>query len=557
MKTTAMSSLQSGFSLIELMVALLVMVVISTAVMRSLSGLQDPSFYQQTAERVQAVKDAIIKVQTVNGVPTVSGFVADMGRLPNNLRELLDNSAGNPVWATGACSVTGYTDQFSCGNNSGTWAPYPGNTGIGWRGPYIQASKNPSQADAFTDGWGRDYQEPGTAQGSCASQHWLLDVDNTARCHVDDLSNYGWRFDTLDPPTQTTPPYTYNSNLLNLQSYGSDMLQGQLDNTNQYQYDYPPSANQPVIKKQDWQFDLGPTAIGVTVNLSHTNFNPSTFTATQSSDIQTLCNIVGGTWATPNCIINSTLCGVLGGTWNGTTNTSGTCSLTQQPLQSLCTSASANGSWSNSSSQCTLTTLSSSDCTSLGGSYSSGICTLPAPPLLATTCNSFIGTSSSPCTLPTGSTIFSNTTGISGISGFCSAIGGYWNSNKCIIEAPFSNNLQTICLNIFYRNSTVTPPIVTATTKAAIQNDGQPHTVSFSGFSVYDQSGAVVIDNTNPASPHPVPIPIGQNAISVTQANSDGTCTGTPWNNAPFPANHPSTPILQTFLPGLPLIFNW
>lgn len=47
--------------------------------------------------------------KTVNGQAVMSGFVADMGRLPTCLRELLEpfncntGSAYNQPWATGTC----------------------------------------------------------------------------------------------------------------------------------------------------------------------------------------------------------------------------------------------------------------------------------------------------------------------------------------------------------------------------------------------------------------------------------------------------------------------
>ena len=568
MKTTAMSSLQKGFSLIELMVALLVMVVISTAVMRSLSGLQDPSFYQQTADRVQAIKDAIIKVQTVNGIPTVSGFVADMGRLPNNLRELLDNSAGNPVWATGACSVAGYTDQLSC---TGTWTPYPGNIGIGWRGPYIQTSKSPSQPDAFTDGWGRDYQEPGTAQGSCPSQHWLLDMDNTARCHVDDLSNYGWRSDNRVPSDPSLAQTGTNTNLLNLQSYGSDGIPDSIRTpTDLYQPDYP--ASQPVIQQQGWQFNLGSIIGG---NLSPTsitiNMRASGVAFISISGNSALCGMAAGIMNVTNCNVTQDMCSILNGIW---TSSSSSCTFTAMPLQSLCTNS--GGSW-DGTSKCTIV-MDQITCSTLNGSYSSPQCTQTAAsyssaPTLNDTCINLLGGSTPLCTF-TGSTTIS-------IAGLCKTFGGAWNNSNsvCTVGAPLLLGLsqtctsgsyieqsslcqmlktQSICLNVFYRYTSTSPPyaqIAVATAPATVSSDGQLHALGFQGFSVYDLSGTQLINNLS--AQNPVAIPAGQNAISVTQANSDGTCTGTPWNNAPYPANHPSTPVLQTFLPSLPLIFNW
>ena len=637
----------NGFTLIELMVVLTILAVTATILIKSSVGLQDQGRYDQTVDRVNKIKQAIVNVQTVNGVPTVSGFVADMGRLPVCLRELLDGNQCNsnsptlsdPAWGViGLCSVpptyatqaicnlasgtwgaigscvnvatgiTTFTDLATCNSAPGTWRQLT--MSVGWNGPYLQTSNNPAQPYAFSDGWGNDYAFPSTttASTSCAAPYSLITFpNNQSNCADLDTFNYGWRFDSYDPPNQATPPNattTYNY-LLNLQSYGSDGLPDAITTTNEpYQADYPatnisqPAATPPLIHLQDWLFNLGteltvlnsnsyqprlqPTS--VTINLSHTSPGPLTFTAT-TADLPTVCTMVGGTWTTPNCMINSTLCGVLGGTWNGTSTTNGSCTLYQQPLQSLCTSRSAGGSWSSASGgQCTLTTLSSPNCALLNGTYANGSCTIPAPttplPTLATTCAKLSG-SGTPCQLNSTTPIFSNAAGVSGISDFCAAIGAYWNPTAltCFIAAPLlpftpsaciangsAQCTQNICLNIFYRNLSAATPIVVATASATVTNDGQPHVLGFQGFSVYDLSGGAVIDNSNPANPPlPVPIPVGQNAISVTQANSDGSlCKATPgttpilpWTNPAYPANHPAGPVPQTFLPGLPLIFNW
>jgi hypothetical protein len=91
--------------------------------------------------------------------------------------------------------------------------------------------------------------------------------------------------------------------------------------------------------------------------------------------------------------------------------------------------------------------------------------------------------------------------------------------------------------------------MVIARSSSTIPNDGQPHDVSFSSFTATDLSSA---HNAVPAL-----VSAGQNAISITQADSDGNCSATSYQNAPYPANHPTTPVLQTFRPGVPLIFNW
>ena len=590
-RSLGMGKKSHGFTLIELMVALTIMAITATILIKSTSGLQDQGRYNQTVDRVNQIKQAIVNVQTVNGVPQVSGFVADMGRLPYCVHELLTNNSpcnGSndlPWGVIGFCgATTTYTTLANCTSGwSSLTNPLPNTMGAFWNGPYLQTSNSPTQSYAFTDGWGNDYAFPSimSASTSCSTPYSLISFpDNQSNCAELDNYNYGWRFDYYDPPNQTST----TNYLLNLQSYGSDGLPDTIDtNASAYQTDYPADANQPVIHLQDWLFNLGFVATtlnsgstqqlqptSVTINLTHTNPSPFSFSASKSTDIQTVCNIVGGTGSSSssayNCTMNQTLCATMGGSWNPSSGT-GTCTLTQQPLQSLCTGGSANGTWSNANGgQCTLTSLSATNCGLLNNttyvSYSNS-CTFPPSstlPILSTTCTNFSGTwSGSTCSLTNGTTIFSNTSGISGISDFCSAIGGYWNisASTCFIAAPLlpltpPAFISNICLNIFYRNitaSTITP-IVVATSTATVTNDGQPHVVNFSNFSVYDLN-ATALSTT-------ALVPVGQNAISVTSLDNNGVCSGPVGTGVvTYPANHSSSPIPQTFLPGQPLIFNW
>ena len=122
----------NGFTLIELMVVLTILAITATILIQSTSGLQDQGRYNQTVDRVNQIKQAIVNVTTVNGVPQVSGFVADMGRLPHCLQELLTNyytcngtSGSDPAWSLiGSCvggSAPPYTTQANCLSSGGAW----------------------------------------------------------------------------------------------------------------------------------------------------------------------------------------------------------------------------------------------------------------------------------------------------------------------------------------------------------------------------------------------------------------------------------------------------
>lgn len=160
---------QSGLTLLELTVTLLILAMLSTVALQSTGGLQDQARFEQTQNRLHMIREAILgdPRKTVNGRAVVSGFVADMGRLPNDLRELLDGT-GLPVYAIDPLTGLGY----------------------GWRGPYLPSSQNPAHPDAFTDGWGRE------AQGYCSDLNYTNQLDCTTGGGTWTLDtadrNYGW-----------------------------------------------------------------------------------------------------------------------------------------------------------------------------------------------------------------------------------------------------------------------------------------------------------------------------------------------------------------------------
>jgi type II secretory pathway pseudopilin PulG len=149
---------QRGLTLLELAVTLLILVMLTAVTVRSTADLQDEARYRQTAERLEMIRAAILgdPDRAVNGQAVISGFVADMGRLPDNIRELFQD---------GACSNPAYLSPASCVANGATWnwlstssyaadSTHYSGLSAGWRGPYLQSTQNPADSDVFTDGWG-------------------------------------------------------------------------------------------------------------------------------------------------------------------------------------------------------------------------------------------------------------------------------------------------------------------------------------------------------------------------------------------------------------------
>lgn len=80
--------LQNGLTLLELSIVLLILTALAGMAVPYMNASQDIAREQITSDRALAIKNAIIKTDTINGLLTTSGFVIDVGRLPNTISEL-------------------------------------------------------------------------------------------------------------------------------------------------------------------------------------------------------------------------------------------------------------------------------------------------------------------------------------------------------------------------------------------------------------------------------------------------------------------------------------
>jgi len=119
---------QNGLTLLELSVVLLILTALAGMAVPYINSTQDIAREQITKDRALAIKNAIIKVDTINGVPTATGFAVDVGRLPYTISELTDGKD---------CS-TAIGPNFNCANIIENW-----------KGPYLNTIDN-----GYFDGWG-------------------------------------------------------------------------------------------------------------------------------------------------------------------------------------------------------------------------------------------------------------------------------------------------------------------------------------------------------------------------------------------------------------------
>lgn len=167
---------QQAFTLIEALVVMLIVVALASVTLDFTKDFAFQSRYEVTQDRYEKLKRAIIgrPDALINGQPDISGFVADMGRLPMNIHDLLEANYCLPdrtETGQAACELlTGGTDWRAQATANTT-----NDLKHGWRGPYLTVTKNLTKPNAFSDGWGN------------------IALD-------DGKHNYGWDFDSSTPP---------------------------------------------------------------------------------------------------------------------------------------------------------------------------------------------------------------------------------------------------------------------------------------------------------------------------------------------------------------------
>lgn len=164
-KPTPKRNQSAGFTLLELLVVIGLLGVVAIASMTIIIDTKDIESLDATEKRWNQIRYAIIgdTSRTLNNEPMVSGYVADMGRLPANIQELFIQG-DQPDWAE--------YDLYTA--DTGYSAKYGG----GWRGPYLYTAGSAN----FRDGWGNvdSLNRDEDADGSVADE-----AD-------DDATNFGW-----------------------------------------------------------------------------------------------------------------------------------------------------------------------------------------------------------------------------------------------------------------------------------------------------------------------------------------------------------------------------
>lgn len=204
----------NGFTLVELLLVIIILGSLALATTFLVDGLNVQSRYDDTKSRLQQIRRAILgdATRSLNHQPELSGYIADMGRLPANLQELIDIDA-QPEWTLNElldADISPVTIQMYSG----------------WRGPYLETLPDSDGVRRFRDGWNNGD---------------LSDV------------NYGWNYDLPDVSGVLA---------VSVQSLGAN---GQQDATpdEPYDADYPANGVN-LIETNDYTVHLN----GITIQLN-------------------------------------------------------------------------------------------------------------------------------------------------------------------------------------------------------------------------------------------------------------------------------------------------
>jgi len=344
------SNKTQGFTLVELLVVMLVLVALSSITLDFTKDFAFQGRYEVTKDRYDKIKRAIIGRPDVliNGQPDISGFVADMGRLPRNIQELLVQNYCMPNYTisqnnpgTGIIPSVHATHKAWCEaspNTAGDWEEQSDDANCtgsdttlktqalceaasevwsGWKGPYFTTQKPDYKANAFSDGWGNE--------ASSVTDH-----------------NYGWTFclgSMAVGGCYTSSPVIGVNELLIL-SKGKNQVTGGSVNT--YDEDFP--VNPIAINANQWQVSINNN---ITINITPPNngYCNDSVCSNPSYDISSCSTAKNATWIVGNCtdvggtFIGHTQAGCTGLIWTDVSIATGICSDIAYTTQATCVGA--------------------------------------------------------------------------------------------------------------------------------------------------------------------------------------------------------------------------
>lgn len=143
---------QSGFTLVEVMIMILVLSALAVASLVTVSGDVDQVRYQTTLRQMKEIRDALYGSDADKAARSQFGYVGDMGSVPTQAQGL------SALWTLPAGAHAWEVDNTNPLDLA--------RMGAGWNGPYLRSSSF-FGPDYSKDAWGNSLvYQPGTAPAS-------------------------------------------------------------------------------------------------------------------------------------------------------------------------------------------------------------------------------------------------------------------------------------------------------------------------------------------------------------------------------------------------------
>ena len=134
-----------GLTLVELLIVLVILAIMTTVAITATDSLVDQGRYDATQRTLTNLRSAILGTPGTGNEAGLAGFVADIGRMPVSLDELLAQGTLTPF-----IPYT-FTKDGAAPDASN---PAAFTLGAGWRGPYVRLAAGTT---LLRDGWGNAF----------------------------------------------------------------------------------------------------------------------------------------------------------------------------------------------------------------------------------------------------------------------------------------------------------------------------------------------------------------------------------------------------------------